>query len=235
MAPSGAGRPRPQCGVDSSSRRGRSNGGLCGGDRNACRRSGQGAQAEGRRLAQGAGPFGAPGLATGAAVQSAGLCSSLHPRPLEVSLESLRISCGSWCEVAEGAVSLLAASAPATVSRRLSEFMRYHLKTRARSSAVCQHAGTRSPRCRARWNLRLAASRCLGAGGPERSCGAGPIGDRASSGRIFSLCRYACRHPIEICVARLLKLTRSLEGDIFKHENSKDSAGSNDPVLEHGP
>ena len=102
-----------------------------------------------------------------------------------------------------------------------------------------------SPRCRARRNLRLAATqitkhsllacRCTGAGGPDRSSGAGPIGNQAVTGHIFSLCRYACRHPIEICAGRLFKLMRSLEGDIFKHENSRDSAGSSDPVWEHVP
>ena len=81
----------------------------------------------------------------------------------------------------------------------------------------------------------LLACRCLGAGGPDRSCGAGPIGNRASTGHIFSLCRYARRHPIEICAGRLLKSIRSLEGYISKHENSQDSAGSSDPVWEHVP
>ena len=123
--------------------------------------------------------------------------------------------------------------------------MRYYLKKRARSSAFFQHVGTRSPRCRARRNLRWAATQlaklsllachCLGAGGPDWSCGADPIGNRVSTGRNLSLCRYACRHPIEICAGRVLNSIRSREGEIFKHENSKFSAGSSDPMWEHVP
>ena len=56
---------------------------------------------------------------------------------------------------------------------------------------------------------------------------------RRDTSSVCVVMRTAIR--LGICAGRLLKLIRSLEGDIFKHENFKDNAGSSDPVWEHVP